>query len=115
MGGNTAVLDRFGWLVGCVRFLIPLLLFLLPLLPQGEEAAEAEEVFVSAAEEAGAAAAPPLEGRAKKCDRFVNQAMEEMGGINICECLLHATRLQLHAFKGPAQCLQHCAHLAALF
>jgi hypothetical protein len=23
--------------------------------------------------------------RAKKCDRFVEQAMEEMGGINICE------------------------------
>ena len=64
------------------------------LLPQGEEAteAEAEDVFVSAAEVAGGAAAapPPLEGRAKKCDRFVSQAMEEMGGINICERLLHS-------------------------
>ncbi|KAL4423355.1 hypothetical protein ABPG77_004286 [Micractinium sp. CCAP 211/92] len=40
-----------------------------------------EDVFVSAVERP--TGAPPLGGKAKKCDRFVNQAIEEMGGINI--------------------------------
>jgi hypothetical protein len=29
--------------------------------------------------------APPLGSKAEKCDEYVNAAMEEMGGINICE------------------------------
>ncbi|KAL4448224.1 hypothetical protein ABPG75_005443 [Micractinium tetrahymenae] len=44
---------------------------------------EQEDVHVSAVE--GPTGAAPLGGKAKMCDRFVNQAMEEMGGINIYE------------------------------
>ena len=88
----------------------------LVLLPQGEEPAgpEAEDVYESAAEvaDAAAAAALPLAGRSKKCDRFVNQAMEEMGGINICEHLLHAMQCSFCASRRTersARCMQLCA------
>lgn len=54
---------------------------------EAEEAEEADEEYVSAVEgplPAAAAAGASLSGRADKCDQFVNQAMQEMGNINIC-------------------------------
>ena len=51
----------------------------LPVLLQGGEGQEGD-VFVAAVEDP-----LPMGDKAAKCDRWVNQAMEEMGGINICE------------------------------
>lgn len=55
---------------------------------EAEEADTADEEYVSAVEgplPPAAAAGAWLSGRTEKCDQFVNQAMQEMGNINICE------------------------------
>ena len=57
-----------------------------------EEEEDGEDAYVAAVEgplpgRAGAAA-ERLGGRAARCDEFVNQAMQEMGNINICGWLL---------------------------
>lgn len=58
----------------------------LALLEEQEGGAGVDDVFVSAAREpARVGREPPPGSRAAACDRFVEQAMEEMGGINICE------------------------------
>lgn len=54
--------------------------------PSGTDAWEQEagqDLFVSAVEGLTGAPRPAVGSKAEKCDRFVNQAMEEMGGINI--------------------------------
>lgn len=100
---------------------LPPSLACLPILssPQevDEEGAE-KALYVSAVEQPlRSTPHPPLGSKAEKCDRFVEQAMEEMGSINICECcpllfcvdsgVLRAAAVQERPVKGGRAGLRH--------